>query len=115
MSFTANTTAYPFPPSTAGIPFSAQGQIAWTRDILAVVQAIPRGLGQGLFYWEPGYVNNTGCVVRVGWAMPMDADDDASRLGSECEDVLLFDADWSQWPARVTAKARASVNMFQGF
>jgi arabinogalactan endo-1,4-beta-galactosidase len=56
----ANTTAYPFPPSVANISFSPAGQIEWTRSILDVVQKIPHGLGKGLFYWEPGYMNNTG-------------------------------------------------------
>lgn len=49
-----NTTEYPFPSDTKDIPFTVSGQTEWVHDILDIVKAIPHGLGQGLFYWEPG-------------------------------------------------------------
>jgi arabinogalactan endo-1,4-beta-galactosidase len=57
---TASTSQYPFPPSTSNIPFSAAGQTTWVHDIINVVQSVPNGLGQGVFYWEPAWLNNTG-------------------------------------------------------
>ncbi|EIN07971.1 glycosyl hydrolase 53 [Punctularia strigosozonata HHB-11173 SS5] len=55
-----STSADPFPPSTSNIPFSASGQTTWVHDIINVVQSVPNGLGKGLFYWEPAWLNNTG-------------------------------------------------------
>jgi len=34
------------------------------------------------------------------------------RLGSACQDAILFDVDWSHWP-NVTAYSRPSVNLFR--
>ncbi|WP_409422239.1 glycosyl hydrolase 53 family protein [Pseudaeromonas sp. ZJS20] len=34
-------------------PASPAGQAAFLRDLRRLVQAVPNGLGQGLFYWEP--------------------------------------------------------------
>lgn len=64
------------------------------HDIIDVVKQVPHGLGQGVNYWEPAWLNNTG-------------------LGSACQDAILFDADWSQYPD-VTAYSRRSVDMFKG-
>ncbi|KAK3117234.1 hypothetical protein LTR53_001569 [Teratosphaeriaceae sp. CCFEE 6253] len=80
--------------SEPGIPASVAGQIEWVHDIIDVVKGVPRGLGQGVNYWEPTWLNNTG-------------------LGSACQDAILFDADWSQYP-KVTGYSRASVDMFKG-
>ncbi|KAL9617236.1 MAG: hypothetical protein Q9160_007964 [Pyrenula sp. 1 TL-2023] len=74
------------------IPVSVQGQTEWVRDIVDVVKGLPGGLGQGVHYWEPAWLNLTG-------------------LGSACEDAILFDTDWSEWPV-ARAYARDSVNMF---
>jgi arabinogalactan endo-1,4-beta-galactosidase len=75
------------------IPISVDGQIEWNRRLIQTVKSVPSGLGQGVFYWEPGWTNNTG-------------------LGSSCEDALLFQADWSKWP-KTTAYSRKSVHMFK--
>lgn len=80
--------------SELSIPVSVAGQTEWVQDIIDVVKQVPGGLGQGVNYWEPAWLNNTG-------------------LGSACEDTILFNADWSQYP-KVTGYSRASVNMFQG-
>ena len=73
---------------------SVAGQTEWVHDIVKVVKGVPNGLGQGVNYWEPAWLNNTG-------------------LGSACQDVILFSADWSQYP-KVTGYSRKSVDMFQG-
>ncbi|KAI7437913.1 hypothetical protein KC336_g3069, partial [Hortaea werneckii] len=80
--------------SEPSIPASVPGQIEWVRDVVDVVKSIPHGLGRGVNYWEPTWLNNTG-------------------LGSACQDAILFDADWSKYP-EVTAYSRDSVNMFKG-
>ena len=80
--------------SEPSIPASVPGQVQWVKDIVNVVKQVPRGLGQGVNYWEPAWLNNTG-------------------LGSACQDAILFDADWSHYP-NVTAYSRESVNVFKG-
>ncbi|KAK4540453.1 hypothetical protein LTR36_009199 [Oleoguttula mirabilis] len=80
--------------SEPSIPISVSGQTEWVHDIVDVVKQVPGGLGQGVNYWEPAWLNNTG-------------------LGSACEDTILFSADWSHWP-NVTGFSRASTNMFKG-
>ena len=80
--------------SEPSIPISVAGQIQWVHDIINVVKSVPRGLGRGVDYWEPTWLNNTG-------------------LGSACQDTILFSADWSKYP-KVTGYSRDSVNMFKG-
>lgn len=80
--------------SDLNVPISVQGQIEWAQDLIKVVKGVWNGLGRGVNYWEPAWLNNTG-------------------LGSACQDAILFDADWSHWP-NVTGYSRASVNMFAG-
>ena len=60
----------PFPDDLKDIPFSEDGQSQFLKKL---AQAVPQGQDQtGLYYWEPGWVNNAG-------------------LGSSCEDNLLVD------------------------
>jgi arabinogalactan endo-1,4-beta-galactosidase len=75
------------------IPISVEGQLEWSRKVIEAVRKVPNGLGQGVFYWEPAFTNNTS-------------------LGSACEDAILFKADWSKWP-KTTAYSRKSVNLFK--
>ena len=79
--------------SDPAIPVSAAGQTEWVDDIADVVQAVPGGLGVGVWYWEPAWLNNTG-------------------LGSNCSDVLLFAGDFSAYPEQVVGYSRSSVDMF---
>ncbi len=78
--------------SDQSISVSAAGQTEWVQDIVSTVKGLDNDLGTGVFYWEPGFMNN-------------------SALGSGCSDNLLFSADWTNWPT-VSATARTSVNMF---
>jgi arabinogalactan endo-1,4-beta-galactosidase len=79
--------------SEPSIPISAAGQSEWVGDLIQKLKDAPFGLGRGIHYWEPAWINSTG-------------------LGSACEDNILFDVDWSTWP-NVTAYSRTSVNMFK--
>lgn len=74
------------------IPYDVAGQITWMHDVIAIVRAVPGGLGRGLWYWEPAWLNNTS-------------------LGSACNDAILFQADYSQWPKTI-GYSRPSVNCF---
>lgn len=74
------------------IAVGAAGQTAWVKDVVSVLSKVPNGLGQGVFYWEPAFINNTA-------------------LGSSCRDNILFDVDWSKWP-NTRATVRSSVSMF---
>lgn len=80
--------------SEPSIPVSAAGQVEWMHGIIKVVKSVPRGLGQGVNYWEPAWLNNTG-------------------LGSACDSNILFSTDWSEFP-KVTAYSLESVNMYLG-
>ncbi|KAK5175833.1 uncharacterized protein LTR77_000973 [Saxophila tyrrhenica] len=78
--------------SEPSVPVSAKGQIEWVKDIAKVLKRVPNGLGQGINYWEPAWLNNTG-------------------LGSACQSAILFEADWSEFPA-VTGYSLPSAKMF---
>lgn len=84
----------PIPPSSEPeIPYSVAGQTTWTDDVISIVKQVPYGLGQGVHYWEPGWLNNTS-------------------LGSDCNDAILFTADYSEYPTTV-GYSRSSVNIFK--
>ncbi|EME84383.1 glycoside hydrolase family 53 protein [Pseudocercospora fijiensis CIRAD86] len=72
---------YSFPSDTTSIPFSAAGQTTWMKDVASVVSGAG---GNGLFYWEPAWLDNAG-------------------LGSSCNDNLMFDS---------TGKALSSLAVF---
>lgn len=40
------------------IPFSAAGQVMWVTQLADIVKAVPNGLGMGVMYWEPGWIDN---------------------------------------------------------
>jgi arabinogalactan endo-1,4-beta-galactosidase len=46
------------PVSLRSIPFTAAGQVEWVKKVADVVKAVPGGLGQGVMYWEPGWIDN---------------------------------------------------------
>jgi arabinogalactan endo-1,4-beta-galactosidase len=84
----------PIPPSSEPeIPYSIAGQTIWTDDVIKVVQQVPFGLGRGVHYWEPAWLNNTS-------------------LGSNCSDAILFTADYSN-PAQTVGYSRTSVDLFR--
>ena len=71
-------TAYNWTPGRAGksqdFPETPQGQLAFLRAVDAAVRAIPKGLGQGVFWWEPAaegglrgrsFFDNDGNVLPV--------------------------------------------------
>lgn len=80
--------------SEPSIPISAEGQIEWVHRLIDIVKGLPRGLGHGMNYWEPAWLNNTG-------------------LGSACQSAILFRGDWSEYP-KVTGYSLKSVKMYQG-
>jgi arabinogalactan endo-1,4-beta-galactosidase len=47
------------PKSLLSIPFSAEGQTLWVKKVADVVKGIEGGLGWGIMYWEPGWIDNT--------------------------------------------------------
>ncbi|KAI0776225.1 arabinogalactan endo-1,4-beta-galactosidase [Trametes elegans] len=67
-----------------GVPVSASGQQTWVNDIKNVLTSLPNGLGQGIFYWEPGWIGN-------------------ANLGSGCSDNLLVSSNGA---------TRESINIF---
>ncbi|KAI0940111.1 hypothetical protein AcW1_004919 [Taiwanofungus camphoratus] len=70
--------------SEPSIPVSVTGQELWTSDIRDILAGLPGGRGQGIFYWEPGWVGN-------------------AALGSSCADNLLVTS---------SGATRPSINIF---
>jgi len=58
-----------FPSDASSIPFSAAGQTTWVEDVAKVVAGVSGG--EGLFYWEPAWLDN-------------------ANLGSSCANNLMF-------------------------
>jgi len=67
------------------VAVSAAGQETWIKDIKSVLDAVPNGLGQGIFYWEPSWIGN-------------------ANLGSSCADNLLVNSNGS---------TRSSINIWR--
>jgi arabinogalactan endo-1,4-beta-galactosidase len=65
----------------SGYPATPAGQAANLRDVMNVVEAVPKGRGLGVFYWEPTWTAVTG----NGW----DPADPSS--GDAWENQALFD------------------------
>lgn len=64
-----SSPAYSFPSDTTSIPFSAEGQSTWLKDVAEIVEGVSGGVG--LFYWEPAWLDN-------------------AALGSSCEYNTMF-------------------------
>ncbi len=79
-----------------GYPPTVEGQTAWLRDLMQVVENTPNGLGKGVFYWEPAWLGLPSC----GW----DPNNPAS--GNEWENQALFDFD---------GRALSSLDVFLEF
>ncbi|KAI0012175.1 family 53 glycosyl hydrolase [Xylariaceae sp. FL0662B] len=73
---------YAFPSDLRSIPFSAEGQTTFLQQVAAVVAGVKNG--NGLFYWEPAWLDNQG-------------------LGSSCESNTMF-----SWPGQELS----SLNVF---
>lgn len=39
-----------------GYPASVEGQACYLQDLLQIIREVPRGLGQGFYYWEPAWI-----------------------------------------------------------
>ncbi|KAI0660764.1 arabinogalactan endo-1,4-beta-galactosidase [Cubamyces menziesii] len=66
------------------IAVSTSGQETWVNDIKNILASLPNGRGQGIFYWEPGWVGS-------------------AALGSACADNLLVSSNGA---------TRDSINIF---
>ncbi|TVY81418.1 putative arabinogalactan endo-beta-1,4-galactanase A [Lachnellula suecica] len=75
---------YAFPSDASSIPKSVAGQTTWMEDVASVLAGVSNSLGQGLFYWEPGFLGN-------------------AALGSSCADNLMVDSN---------GVARSSLSVF---
>ncbi|KAL4776278.1 Arabinogalactan endo-beta-1,4-galactanase A [Aspergillus nidulans var. acristatus] len=73
---------YAFPSDLSSIPFSADGQETFLGRLAETLEDVG---GVGIYYWEPGWVDNAG-------------------LGSSCEDNLMVD-----WRDRTV---RESISVF---
>jgi arabinogalactan endo-1,4-beta-galactosidase len=71
---------------------SPEAQISWIKRVETIVKGLPHGLGRGVWVWEPGFLYEP-------------------KLGSSCDDLLLFDVDNSN-PAAPVGYSRRSVDMY---
>lgn len=85
-----NTSAALSKPS---LPISVEGQSKWIHGIIEILKQTPNRLGNGVHYWEPTWLGRT--IEGL----------------SNCTDVTLFEADWSQSPES-TGYSRKSINMY---
>lgn len=69
-----------FPADTKSIPFSAEGQATWMKEVARRVAAVPGGKGTGLFYWEPAWIENPGLGSSCGWNLMVG--DDGKAMSS---------------------------------
>ena len=72
-----------------GYPATPGGQLSFYNDMLSILAQVPKGLGQGLFYWEPEW------IPGVGWE---------PGAGSPNDNLTLFS---------FTGQALPSVGLFQ--
>ncbi|KAI9151276.1 putative arabinogalactan endo-beta-1,4-galactanase A [Paramyrothecium foliicola] len=75
------------------LTLSPKGQIQWVQEVIEIVRNIPKNLGRGIWYWEPASIDNP-------------------PLGSQCEDVLLFDSK-TTCGGKLVGYSRESVNMYK--
>lgn len=61
--------SYSFPSDCDSIPYSAAGQTTFVKDVAAIIAGVSGG--EGLFYWEPAWIQN-------------------ANLGSSCANNLMF-------------------------
>ncbi|MBQ1088873.1 arabinogalactan endo-1,4-beta-galactosidase [Streptomyces sp. B93] len=66
-----------------GYPATTSGQTRWMNDIASIVEAVPNGLGLGVFYWEATWT----AVGGNGW----DPADPASGNGWENQALFGYD------------------------
>ncbi|KAF2839298.1 glycoside hydrolase family 53 protein [Patellaria atrata CBS 101060] len=59
----------PFPADVKNIPFSVEGQRQWMQKVAAATSAAG---GEGLFYWEPAWIDNAGLGSSCGWNLMVD-------------------------------------------
>jgi arabinogalactan endo-1,4-beta-galactosidase len=82
-----SAAAQNIPSSLLTIPFTADGQVTWVTKVAQVLAAVPGGLGAGLMYWEPGWIDN-------------------QSLGSPCEDGgTMFTGTWANNKATAVARS----------
>lgn len=78
-------------------PMTAQGQAAFTADLLKAVRDVPEGRGAGFFWWEPAWipVPGSGWAKRPGWEYV----GEHGPGGNEWANQALFDYDGGVLPA----------------
>lgn len=78
-------------------PMTVEGQCAFLKDFLKVVEDVPEERGRGFFYWEPGWIP----VPGSGWATyeALAFTGEKGPLGNEWANQALFDYDGNALPS----------------
>lgn len=79
-------------------PLTPEGQAAFFRDLLALVEGLPEGRGKALYWWEPGWIPAEGS----SWASSASlryCGEEEKKTGNEWANQCLFDYSGSATPA----------------
>lgn len=78
-------------------PMTKEGQVAFMKDFLQVVEEVPEEKGMGFFYWEPAWIP----VKGSGWATDeaLEYTKEQGPGGNEWANQALFDYDGNALPA----------------
>lgn len=82
--------------ATLDYPMTLDGQMAYTRDLITALRAVPGGKGKGFFWWEPCWlpVPGTTWATRPGW----EAIGKEGPGGNSWANQTLFDFDGNALP-----------------
>ncbi len=80
-----------------GYPMTAEGQLAFLRDLIGVIRAVPDGRCLGFIWWEPAWIP----VPGSGWATEaaLRYTGEAGPGGNEWANQALFDYEGRALPA----------------
>ena len=111
----------------ANYPATQDGQFGFLRDVVAVVEATPGGLGTGVLYWEPGFIAVDGgpgspyenlttfdfdgdALPGFGFPMPWSTGVESGDDGPAADDI----GDAGEGPGSRVMLSPAAPNPFRG-
>lgn len=71
-------------------PLTPEGQIAFVRDLVALVAALPEGRGRSIWWWEPGWIPAPGSSWASAASLAY-CHEEGKTCGNEWANQCLFD------------------------
>ena len=78
-------------------PLTPEGQIAFIRDLTALVAALPAGRGKGIWWWEPGWIPAEGSSW-ASYASLAYCHEEEKTTGNEWANQCMFDYNGNALP-----------------